>query len=140
MPIVSLSARLRASPAPEQVQAPPTEDTQSPNQAVYLDAHGRWWDETYTLCKVPPFVHLHPSQREEEEEETDQKLQLLAFVQSHPRPLPAEFSSYGEYETALLDWKDLLENAILSAEIILPTPLGRYHYRPVFHPPSTYSI
>jgi hypothetical protein len=79
-------------------------------------------------------VHLKSSTKSEGTQNTSKERQLLAFIQSNPKPFPQDFESYKEYEMALVRWKEVMEGAIRSAEIVLPTPQGRYHYRPTFNP------
>lgn len=116
----------------------PSLPAQGPNRAVYVDANGRWWDETYVLCKAPPYAKVRASQKLDADVTRSSDRQLLAILDTNPQPTPQEFDSYQEYELALLHWKEAIDAALLSAEVILPTPLGRYHYRPPFQPPSTY--
>lgn len=48
-------------------------------------------------------------------------------------PRPGDFKTYLEYESALIKWKDTIDQAIVSAQIVLPTPQGRHFYRPPFY-------
>ena len=109
-------------------------DTQKP---VYVDSNGRWWDETYRLCKTAPIVSHKALGKAEADGKPGQDRQLLAVVQSNPRPNPHDFQNYQEYELALIKWKEIIDSALLSAEILLPAPQGRTFYRPPFHPHST---
>jgi hypothetical protein len=99
-----------------------------------VDSNGRWWDETYALCRSAPIVHLKSSAKFDGEQNGSQDRQLLGFIQNNPPPQPRSFSSYKDYEMALVRWKEAMEAALRNAEIMLPTPQGRYHYRPPFNP------
>lgn len=138
VPLVSLSARLRSYSSSNDSRRA---NTFSPGaRPVYLDANGRWWDETYTLCRnapvVPPPAATGTPEAQEAQPQT-QDTQLLALIQSNPKPQPSAFASYKDYEAALIKWKDTLEDAILRAEILLPSPQGRFYYRPAFNPHRT---
>jgi len=134
VPLVSLSARLRSSGA--QNETTPRSTSQTPGKPAYADANGRWWDASYTLGRSAPMVHLATPFRPDEDHTSPKERQLLAFVQSNPKPQPRDFSSYRDYETAIVRWKEITESAIRSADIELPSPQGRFHYRPVFNPHS----
>lgn len=79
-------------------------------------------------------VHLATPFRPDEDHTGPKERQLLAFIQSNPKPQPHDFSCYRDYETAIVRWKEIIESAIRSADIELPSPQGRFHYRPVFNP------
>lgn len=135
MPLVSLSSRLRSySSSNDSSKRSATAPGARP---VYVDSNGRWWDETYTLCRNAPIVpSSSPPARSDGSELSVQDPQLLAFVQSIPKPQPSAFATYTEYESALIKWKDSMEEAIHRAEIVLPAPQGRFYYRPSFNPQS----
>lgn len=135
VPLVSLSSRLRSYSSSN--DSSKRQATSPGARPVYVDSNGRWWDETYTLCRNAPIVpSSSPPTRAEGSELSVQDPQLLAFIQSNPKPHPNAFSTYTDYEAALIKWKDTLEEAIHRSEIVLPTPQGRFYYRPAFNPQS----
>jgi len=138
VPVLGLSARLRSNCGVGMYAAP--DSGSSRGNAAYVDGNGRWWDESYSLCRVAPVVHskVHVSSDGEASQPTQDR-QLLSVVQSNAIPQPHEFGSYREYEMALIRWKEVMESALHSAEILLPSPQGRFHYRPPFNPNRTFN-
>ena len=140
VPLVSLSSRVRSYSSSNDSSNRRPSSTSGVSRPVYVDSNGRWWDETYTLCRNAPIVpSTSPPARSEDSELPAQDPQLLAVIQSNPKPQPSAFSTYTDYESALIKWKDTLEDAIHRADIALPSPQGRFYYRPAFNPQSTFS-
>lgn len=136
VPVVGLSARLKASSGTGNAVVPVPGTLRG--NAAYVDANGRWWDESYSLCRSAPVtVATIENNADGGAQPPTEDCQLLSVIQNNPKPLPQEFGSYVEYEMALVHWKDTMESALHSAEIMLPSPQGRCHYRPAFNPNRT---
>lgn len=89
-------------------------ETENPGPARFIDQDGSLYDKNYFLTSADA--------KDKENPFVPEAMALKGI------PDPANYLSYPDYEQALLEWKSSAEEAL--GNVLLPTPLGRYLFRP----------